>query len=360
MTTSLSAPASTTPLNLADLGWGPFFQSQLDEEAPPAWTPVRVMAVHKNALDVAGPDFSGRIPPISDENDDEGAATVGDWLLADRTAKRARRLLSRRSLFKRRAPGTARRIQLIAANVDTLFIVSSCNQDFNIARLERYLALAREAEATPVVVLTKADLADAPADYARRTAKLLPGLFVETLNALSADEVSRLEPWCGCGQTVALLGSSGGGKTTLVNAMTGSSRLATQAAREDDDKGRHTTTGRALHRLPAGGWLLDTPGMRELQLVDVKSGIDDVFADLVALGRQCRFSDCSHQGEPGCAIAAAAETGEIDGERLKRWRKLAAEEAFNASSLAERRASEKRFGRLVKGVMAEKRRRRDM
>ena len=207
---------------------------------------------------------------------------------------RPRRLLRRSSLFKRRAAGTSRKLQLIAANVDTLFIVTSCNQDFNPARLERYLALASEAGVTPVIVLTKADLADA-----RRTLSALrPGCSGRAggvVDARSAEASPRLAPWCARGQTVALVGSSGVGKSTLVNTLTGTERIATQGVREDDDKGRHTTTGRSLHRLPAGGWLVDTPGMRELQLTDVKAGIDEVFADIVALAPSCRFSDCSHE-----------------------------------------------------------------
>ncbi|WP_205944697.1 ribosome small subunit-dependent GTPase A [Pelagibius litoralis] len=280
---------------------------------------------------------------------------MGDWLLLDRETFRPRRLLQRKSLFKRRAAGTGRKLQLIAANVDTLFIVSSCNQDFNTARLERYLALAREAEVTPVIVLTKADLTDLPEDFARAAAKLLPGLLVEVLDARDPDSVACLADWCARGETVALVGSSGVGKSTLINTLSGANRIATQSIREDDDKGRHTTSARVLHRLPAGGWLLDTPGMRELQLTDVKTGLEEVFADVVVLARMCRFADCRHEAEPGCAVLAAVDAGTLDAERLKRWRKLAAEEARNTENLAERRARDRAFGKMVKGVMRDKR-----
>ncbi len=199
-----------------------------------------------------------------DGSDDEERATVGDWLLLDRSTNRLVRLLERKSLFKRKEPGTGRSIQLIAANVDTVLIVSSCNQDFNQARLERYLALAREAQVQPIVVLTKADLADDPGSYVTKVVKLLPGLLVECLEARSGADVAKLEPWCGQGQTVALLGSSGVGKSTLINALAGEDVQAISGIREGDAKGHHTTTGRSLHRLPTGGWLLDTPGMREL------------------------------------------------------------------------------------------------
>jgi ribosome biogenesis GTPase / thiamine phosphate phosphatase len=343
--------------SLADFGWNNFFASQLDLGDP--GVPVRVMAVHRDRLHVAGPAVDTFTPPFAaTPGDDASAATVGDWLLLDGETLRPRKRLQRRSLFKRRAAGTGRKLQLIAANVDTLFIVSSCNQDFSPARLERYLALAREAEVTPVVVLTKADLADNPGDFGREAAKLLPGLLVEVLDAREPDNAACLLPWCGRGQTVALLGSSGVGKSTLVNTLIGADQAATQGIRADDDKGRHTTTGRELHRLPAGGWLMDTPGMRELQLADAGSGLDELFADVIAAAQNCRFSDCRHETEPGCAIQAGIAGGEIEADRVRRWRKLAAEEAYNSESLAERRARSRAFGKMARNAMNEKRSRR--
>ncbi|MGE4528713.1 MAG: GTPase RsgA, partial [Rhodospirillaceae bacterium] len=177
--------------------------------------------------------------------------------------------------------------------------------------------------------------------------------IVETLDARDANAAAGLGAWCGPGQTVALLGSSGVGKSTLVNTLSGSA-AATAAVRADDDRGRHTTTARALHRLECGGWLLDTPGMRELQLADARDGLDEVFDDIVALAQDCRFSDCTHNAEPGCAVQAAIAAGSLDPQRLARWRKLSAEDAFNTASLAERRARDRAFGKMVRSVIKDK------
>jgi ribosome biogenesis GTPase len=267
---------------------------------------------------------------------------VGDWLLVDRNSRTIARILARTSLFKRPAPGDERRVQLIAANVDTLFIVTACKQDFNIARLERYLVLAREVGVRPVVVLTKVDLSPAPELLVDAARALQSGLQVELVDGRDPASVARLADYCGVGQTVALVGSSGVGKSTLVKTLTGSSSIATQAVREDDGKGRHTTTVREMYRLAngadEGGWLVDTPGMRELQMSEVSTGVIEVFDDVTNVALDCRFSNCTHIAEPGCAINAALASGELDPARVARWRKLAHEDAANSGAAAARRS----------------------
>lgn len=353
------ATMTINPSRLAEFGWNPHFTSQIQVEEFHTLCAARVMAVHRSSLQVAGVDIDASVPPFyPDASDEEAAATVGDWLLLDPDSMQVERMLDRKSLFKRRAAGTGRKVQLIAANVDTLFVVTSCNADFNVARLERYLALAGEAGVTPVIVLTKVDISETPEDFERAAASLLPGLCVETVNARDSSSVQRLAAWCGRGETVALVGSSGVGKSTLINTLSAADRIATGGIREDDAKGRHTTSGRMLHRLPAGGWLIDTPGMREIQIADVQTGVDEVFSDIVDIAAGCRFRDCRHENEPGCAVNAAIENGTLERSRAQRWKKLAAEEAYNSASLFERRARDKTFGKMVKGVMKEKKARR--
>ena len=333
---------------LEKLGWKPFFSQQIDIDDLTATLPVRVVEVHRNGLHVLGDDLDTFIPPGAN-------ATVGDWMLYDQHHPSSSKVLQRSSLFERRAPGTDRKRQLIAANVDTVFIVSSCNKDFNIARLERYVVLAFEAEVTPVILLTKSDLCDDPAPYVEQAGTISDRVMVEVLNALSDEPIVKLSPWCKPGQTIAFLGSSGVGKSTLVNALFQDGVAHTAAIREDDSKGRHTTTGRQLHFTSDGCAVLDTPGMRELQLTNVEAGIAEVFADLVDLANQCRFNDCKHDTEPGCAIQNALELGDIDPSKLARWNKLAAEERFNSSTLAERKSADKSFQKMINSVQQKSR-----
>jgi len=312
---------------LETLGWRPYFADQMTDHEVATCLPVRVMTVHRGQISVSGERGQQLISPyIVGAGPSDLHPTVGDWLLIDRSTQEAVRVLERLNLFKRRAPGDPNREQMIAANVDTLFVVASCNQDFSVARLERYLVLAREVGVKPVVVLTKTDLTDDPAKFVAAASAIEPGLRVEPVNGRDPASVARLAAWCGKGETVALLGSSGVGKSTLVNTLRGSSSIATQAIRPRDDTGRHTTTVREMHRLDHGGWLLDTPGMRELQLPQAAAGIAEIFDDFILVAEQCRFSDCAHGAEPDCAVRAAIADGTLTADRFDRWQKLASED----------------------------------
>jgi ribosome biogenesis GTPase len=344
---------TSSPLSLTDLGWSAHFATQLQPDDLASLLPARIVAVHRDRIHVLGEGLDALTVPY-DSSDEEGRATVGDWLLLEIGSLRPKRLLARTSVFRRRAAGTSVGIQLIAANVDTLFVMTSCNQDFNLPRLERYLAMANEAAVTPVVLLTKSDLADDPGAFAQAARALMPDLAVEMIDARDANAAARLSPWCRPGQMIALAGSSGVGKSTLANTMLGAATAATQGIRTHDDKGRHTTSVRRMHRLANGAWLLDLPGMREIQLADVKAGVEDVFADLVDLAASCRFSNCRHVNEPGCAVRAALEAGTIGQERVQRWQKLSAEEACNTETLSVRRARERSFGKMAKKIMKAK------
>ena len=295
---------------------------------------------------VAGEAMNGAISSIlTAPGGPEDRPTVGDWLLIDRESQHPVRILDRTSLFKRPAPGDERRIQLIAANVDTLFVVTSCDQDFNVARIERYLVLAGDVGVRPVVVLTKSDLSGDTRTYVAALRAIEPMLRVEAVNGLDPESVAGLAAYCGAGETVALVGSSGVGKSTLIGTLTGCRDIATQPVRESDGKGLHTTTVRQMHRLDGGGWLVDTPGMRELQMSEVAAGVAEVFDDIVATTLECRFTDCSHADEPGCAIRAAGRDGTIEPARLERWRKLTSENLLNSRNAAIRRNRQARPGK---------------
>ena len=332
---------------LETLGWAPFFAHQTSVEEMEQTPPVRVTAVHRSGAAASGDGIDITLPPSL-------PVAIGDWLLFDADRPANSRILDRKSLIKRRAPGEDRRIQLIAANIDTALITTSCNADFNIARLERYVSLAFEAKVDPVIVVTKADLTD-PDAFVEQASQISARVPVIALNALSSEPTDKLKDWCRTGQTVAFFGSSGVGKSSLVNALSGTN-LETQSIREDDARGRHTTTRRELFVVPGACAVIDTPGMRELQITDASTGVAELFDDLETLAASCKFRDCEHETEPGCAVIAAVEAGDLDDKRIQRWRKLKAEDAYNSASLAERRAKDRTFSKMVRNIMKDSKR----
>jgi ribosome biogenesis GTPase / thiamine phosphate phosphatase len=300
------------------LGWSEHFRTEFEPHAAAGLAPGRVAVQHRGVYVLATGEDEVEARPAGRLRFEGELPAVGDWVAHGDGVIQA--VLPRRTAFVRRAAGNETVEQVVAANVDTAFLVSSLNHDLNLRRLERYLALAWESGADPVIVLTKLDLADDPDGSIADVETVALGVPVHAVSAMTGEGLEELEPYLAPGRTVVLLGSSGVGKSTIVNALLGEERQAVKAIRESDGRGRHTTTSRELVALPGGGLVLDTPGMRELQLWDAGDGLAGTFADVDELAAACRFSDCSHETEPGCAVRGA-----VDSDRLESWRKLGRE-----------------------------------
>jgi ribosome biogenesis GTPase / thiamine phosphate phosphatase len=303
--------------DLGGLGWN----SELAEQLEPGLVPGRVVAAHRGAFDVWTEAGSVRTRLPGRAMHDGVDVGVGDWVgLGDGLI---RTVLPRRSAIVRNAAGLTTTAQTLAANVDVAFVVSSLGPDLEPRRIERYLVTIWESGATPEIVLTKADRLDDPWPLVAEVEAVALGVPVHVVSAVTGQGCDELRTRIAAGTTSVLLGSSGVGKSTLVNRWLGEEAMATRETREDDDEGRHTTTHRQLLVLPGRGLVIDTPGLRELQLWDVgSSGLETTFADVEELAADCRFADCSHVHEPGCAVLGAVESGELPGERLHSWRKL--------------------------------------
>jgi ribosome biogenesis GTPase len=335
---------------LSTLGFDPFFQEQFERFQ--GFVPARIAAEHRGGYEVWSETSSG-LARLSGKLRHAGeTAAVGDWVALREQPSPERlvlieHVLERRTLFTRGAAGRETRPQAIAANVDQVFVVCGLDTDFNVRRIERYLARIWSSGATPAVILNKADLCDDVAGAVREVEQHAVGVPIFVTRAIAADGLSPLASTIPVGATAAFVGSSGAGKSTLINALVGAEAMPTGEIRASDGRGCHTTTHRQLVVLPQGGLLLDTPGMRELQLLD-EEGLDRVFDDIEVLAAGCRFRDCQHQHEPGCAVKEAERTGELSSERLEHYRQLQREAAAYELRHDEhlRRQSERVWGQL--------------
>jgi len=317
---------------LTRLGWTAFFQNQLHPHERVSHYPARVAQIHRTHA-VLWSAHDPRDCPISLFPDPKNIG-VGDWVLLPEQGVRPLRVLERQHTLWRKAAGEKVAQQLIAANMDALFIVSSCNQDFNESRVERYLAWAIETEITPLLILTKADQVDDLTPFKQAAQRLYRDLSIICLDAREATQVAILKDWCKPGETAVLVGSSGAGKSTLINSLTGATQK-TGAVRVGDDKGKHTTTARSLHLLQDGGVLIDTPGVRELQLTACEAGIEDTFEDVTAFFGGCKFNDCQHQAvDLDCAIQQAIAAGQLEPRRWQNYQKLCGEQTQQQQRLA--------------------------
>jgi ribosome biogenesis GTPase len=356
-------PGADAPLELIRLGWDGGHAASWMAVTGDSLQPGRVTAEERGVFQVAlavgdtSAVISGRLRHETEIDPDALHPAVGDWVAVagggtlDAGGAVIQAVLPRRSAIVRRGPvDRSMPTQVLASNVDVAFLVSSLNADFNVRRLERYVAVAWDSGAVPVVLLSKADLA-ADAEGMRLAAEAsAPGVDVITVSALTGEGIEAVRAHLGIGRTVVFLGSSGVGKSSLVNALAGETLLATAAIREDDGRGRHTTTRRQLVRLH-DGLVIDTPGLRELALADGE-GLADAFGDVDAIAQGCRFNDCRHQTEPGCAIRAALADGRLDGDRFAAFRKLEREahRAELATNAVARKAERRRWNAMLKGV----------
>ncbi|MBI5496951.1 MAG: ribosome small subunit-dependent GTPase A [Deltaproteobacteria bacterium] len=355
-------------MDLHRLGLTPFFQDAFEKLNQPSLQPARIIREDKGAFTVATAEgmtraiLRGRLRRLPPQ---EQPAT-GDWVAVlplsgeDKVVIEA--VLPRRTVFMRKRAGEVTEAQVVAANVDTVLLVMGLDEDFNVRRLERYLALARDSGATPVVVLNKLDVAPALDSQLSAVGDVVGNTPVVALSAAFGIGLDGLAPYLTAGNTLALLGSSGVGKSTIINALLGEARLDTKAVRASDGRGQHTTTFRDMVLLPGGGAVMDTPGMRELQLWGDEATVDGSFPDVMALVAACRFVDCRHGSEPGCAVRQALESGALDADRLASWRRLHDEVVQLGLRLEERharqRVEDKRIGKLRKELVLKPSKRR--
>jgi len=353
-------------MNIEKLGFNKWFQDKIDPEKLTDFQIVRVIAVDKNRYIVtngekdAFAEITGKLLFNADSPLDY--PVVGDWVYAkffdDESFAIIHEIAPRKSLLKRKTAGKKVEFQLIAANIDTAMIMQSLDFNYNIRRLERYLVMIHEGNIHPIVLLSKSDLV-VPDEIEKRKAdihRVMPAIHIMPFSNKDDSSVDGVKGLLTAGKTFCLLGSSGVGKTTLLNNLIGEVLFDTQAVREKDGKGRYTTSRRQLIILENGAMVIDTPGMRELGNIDVGSGLSDTFSEIVALSHQCRFSDCTHTREKGCAVLSALSEGIISHERYRNYIKMKKESAHYEMSYLEKRRKDKQFGKFCKSAKKQKKR----
>jgi ribosome biogenesis GTPase len=351
-------------MQLENIGFSDWFRERLDTGKSPEFSPARVIAIDRNRYQVADGDglvtaeLTGRLVFNADSPLDLPA--VGDWVYAQISADRSLAVIHdifpRKTLLKRKTVGKRVEWQLIAANIERALIIQALDHDFNLRRLERYLVMVNESGISPLVLLSKSDLLPTDEIEAKKAEirRLMPEVEIVAYSSLddSGLEVVKRELEPGC--TYCLLGSSGVGKTTLINRLIDSELYETREVREKDGRGRHATTRRQLITLDNGALIIDTPGMRELGNIAADSGLDKTFGEITELAEHCRFNDCSHTGEEGCAVLAAMENGTLEEERYRSYLKLRKESEYNEASYLERREKDRKFGKHCKAVLKDK------
>ena len=352
---------------LESIGFDNWFRDQLSAELSNNHEVARVVAVHRDSCLVTRGDAevfaecSGNLLYSADSPLD--LPTTGDWVYADFYEDDAHAIihgvLPRKTLLKRKTAGKRVDFQLIAANIDFACIMQSADGNFNLRRLERYLAMVNDSGITPIILLSKCDLAspEEVEELKKRISGVAPETYLIPISTKVEENRWEINNTLVKGKTYCLIGSSGVGKTTLLNSLIGSEHFLTQTVSRKRSKGRHTTTVRELVKLDSGTLLIDTPGMRELGNMSVDMGIEETFADIAELASLCKFRDCSHAAEKGCAIRAAIRAGELDEQRYHNYLKLKNESAFHEMSYFEKRTKDKRFGKMVKEVMKKKKKR---
>ncbi len=345
-------------MRLTDLGWNAFWKAQFSGEDQQECVPARVTEEFKGFYRVAAEggtylaQVTGKIRYLAEGRADFPA--VGDWAAIEPRPQEGRAtiaaILRRRTVLLRKAAGRAIGEQVLAANLDTVFVVASLNRELNLRRIERYLALVWESGARPVVALNKADLCSDPAAVVAEVERVVPGAAVHSMSAATGAGIEDVRRYLAPGQTAAFIGSSGVGKSTIINALNVETAQRVQPVREGDDRGRHTTTSRQLFLLSGGGIVIDTPGMRELQLWESEDGVAQAFEEIDALAEQCKFRDCRHREEPGCAVQQAIADGTLARKRLENYRKLQAELRFleRKVNVEARQAEKERIKRIHK------------